>query len=214
MIKNNSPVENGSLRCYKYLSDLSAAATRAFICLGIFLLMSCGASHKIKSVEKQKESTVDKSTINEKSTTQINKHEKADTVVSTAADTATLKVFITDILNADEDTAATEQEIETDHLKIKIISKPVIVKGIKKGNMITATAIKKSEDLKIIIDKTTETNIEAQTKTKNDVVSKKTIKETNKKIDRSMSWIWWIIAAILIIVLLRYLYRKYVKVNL
>lgn len=204
MSKNYLPVEPRFFGCYKYPLNLSAAATRLCLWLGIIFLSSCSSSHKIKSSSKQKENTIDKTVIEQSSTTQIVTKEKADTIISTKADTATINFFVP------SDSITVEQEIESGNLKIKITSKPVFVNGIKKGNTITATAIKKKEDLKVVIDKTSTTNIEAQTKKKNDIVTSKVIKEDNKQVDTKLfPWTWIIVLFLLLSVIARYIYVKY-----
>ncbi len=176
-----------------------------FVGAGLFILITgCASSHKMLTRNSNKTDSVSHASSMDITHTQSIISENADTTILISPDTATLKIFVPNIL-ADEDTSSTAQELQTDHLKITIITKPIFSSGKKIGINISAQAIKKVDSLKVKVNKTTVTNVETQTKTKSDITLKKSSSQTDKNVKRkgfnfiSTVIIWLIIFALLII---------------
>ena len=193
MNKNSSPVKNGFLGpAFLLPFNPHAMAARRFLPLVVILfIVGCSTVHRAVQKSSVKDNTIDKSVTTGNSITQSITTEKADTTIKINADTAALNVFIRNVPNPlgeqfeDLDTIATDQTIESNAVKITIHTKPVYVNGKKTGTLITATAIKKEDSVKVVIDKKTVTNTNAQTQTKNDIIEVKKTNDVNKDIHKS-----------------------------
>lgn len=191
-------------------SNPSPRALSLFLGMGLFiLLVSCSSVHKLTAKKTDKENTVDKSVITETIKNQTITTERADTTIATKADTAQLKIYLPE--DTTFDSAAIDQHIQSGNIEITLHTKPVIKNGKKTGTTITATAIKRADSVQVKIEKTTISNTDAQTQTKNDIVEKKQTTQVNKEVTKkrpalaSFVITWGIL---LLIILLVYRYRK------
>lgn len=177
--------------------------------LFFFCLVSCSTIHKVQNKKVAKENTVDKSITTGSTYTQSITTEKADTLLKLKADTARIQVFLP--VSLQEDTTSTDQEIETDHVKISIHAKPVFINGKKTGTNITATAIKKADSVSVIIDKKTITNSYEQTQNKKDITQTKNEKEVATQTDKKRFNIAGLLCTLGIVLLILILIYHYLK---
>lgn len=196
-------------------SCLSAGHTLLrFIAAGLFLFLmaSCSSTKKLKQSRTEKETTVDRSTTATATATTIKTTEKIDTTVIIEADTTGINYFVP--WHGEQDTTESIQEAETPTAKIIVSIKPVFKEGKRISSAISIQAIKKKDSVTLKIDKTTTTNIQAQTQTKNDIIKSKEVKEKSNQVDKkrfSFSGVLLSLGILIILIIAWYLYNRYKK---
>lgn len=193
-----------------------------FLGVALFFLLtsciSCSTVHKIQQKTVDKENTADHSITTGTINSQTITTEKADTLIKIKADTAQIKLFISNVpsppgegVGDEADTAETNQSIESSDLKITIHSKPIYRNGKKTGTAITATAIKKADSLAVKIDKIIVSNIQAQTQTKKDITQQKQVSQVNKETQKkrfNLAGMLTVLGIIIIVLVILYYYLK------
>ena len=178
----------------------------------IFILIGCSSTHRLSDSHKQTDTNIDKTQEKTSSIHNVIITEKADTTITYQKDSAEINFFAPiNVTDSTGDTTSIFQEVESDNIKIQIHATPVYRNGKIEGTQFTAKAIKKVEELHVVVNKTTVENSSVVQDKKNNIVQSATVVDKSKDVTKKKFNFFGLVIVLFIILLLFYLLRDRLK---